>query len=138
MAEALLWHLTAGAVVTASAGATPAVTVDPMTFDVLDTLGIDWRRRRPKGFDAVIDSEWDLVVTVCDHAREACPVLPGHPVFEHWPMEDPSDATGSPDECMRAFLHVVREIAERMEGVLAAPELAPYRAPDRSLYFPLG
>jgi len=108
MAEALLVHEGGVRFDVASAGATPATFVDPMTFEVLDDLGIDWRAHRPKGFDAVQDTEWDLVVTVCDRAREVCPVLPGRPMFAHWSLEDPEDQFGTPVQRRNYFLRSAR------------------------------
>lgn len=52
------------------------MTGDRVTFEVLDAMGVEWRGHRPKGFDAVQATEWDLVVTVSDRARESCPILP--------------------------------------------------------------
>jgi protein-tyrosine-phosphatase len=62
MAEALLVHEGLGRFEVASAGATPAMEVDPMTFEVLDELGVDWRAHRPKSYDAVQNVEWDIVL----------------------------------------------------------------------------
>ena len=89
LAEALLREAAGDAVEVASAGAEPRMHVDPMTFEVLDELGIDWRGHRPKGFEAVVNTRWDLVITVCDHARDVCPALPGQPSFAHWPIGGP-------------------------------------------------
>lgn len=110
MAEALLAHEGGGRFEVASAGATPAMSVDPMTFEVLDQLGIDWRAHRPKGFDAIQSTEWEVVVTVCDRAREACPVLPGRPVFAHWSLEDPVEAPGTPEQRRPVFLKTAQDI----------------------------
>ena len=95
MAEAMLAHEGGARFDVASAGSTPSMFVDPITFEVLDELGIDWRAHRPKGFETVQDTVWDLVVTVCDRAREQCPLLPGQPIFAHWSLEDPEDCAGN-------------------------------------------
>jgi arsenate reductase len=110
MAEALLVHEGAGRFEVASAGATPAMEVDPMTFEVLDELGVNWRAHRPKGYEAVQNVAWDIVITVCDRAREMCPVLPGKPVFMHWSIEDPVEATGPPPVRRHAFMATARRI----------------------------
>lgn len=110
LAEALLRELAGDAAEVASAGADPAMSVDPMTYEVLDEIGIDWRAHAPKGFDAVIATPWDLVITVCDHARDVCPVFPGHPVYAHWPLADPSETYGPPVQRRPVFLAVVAEL----------------------------
>ncbi len=103
MAEALFAHKGAGRFEASSAGARPASRVHPFAIDVLREHGIEWPERLPKGLDAVADREWDFVITVCDHAREACPIFPGHPVTLHWGMSDPARASGSEAERRRAF-----------------------------------
>lgn len=95
MAEALLAELGGARFEVASAGASPAMEVDLMTFEVLDELGIDWRSHRTKGYATILGTAWDVVITVCDRARESCPVLPGHPVYAHWSIEDPVECSGT-------------------------------------------
>ena len=121
MAEALLTHEAPDRFDVGSAGANPSVTIDPMTFEVLDQLGIDWRNHVPKGFDAIVGSEWDFVITVCDEAREACPVLPGHPVFAHWPIADPAQTEGFPPQRRRVFLETARILRMLSLRFLALP-----------------
>ena len=57
--------------------------VNPVVADVLRDLGIDWSTRVPKGCDTVADRTWDLIITVCDRAREHCPAFPASPVYAH-------------------------------------------------------
>lgn len=121
MAEALLVHEGEGRFEVASAGASPATSVDPMTFETLDLLGIDWRSHRPKGFEAIQATEWEIVVTVCDRAREACPILPGHPVFAHWSLEDPVEALGSPDQRRPVFLATAQALHSCIKRFVALP-----------------
>lgn len=119
IAEALLVHEGGARFEVASAGATPATFVDPMTFEVLDDLGIDWRAHRPKGFDAVQGTDWDLVVTVCDRAREVCPVLQGRPMFAHWSLEDPEDQFGTPVQRRNYFLRSARLVHDCIRQLVA-------------------
>lgn len=72
IAEALLHHKDRGTFHAASAGPHPARHVHPIVVDVLGEQGIDWSRRVPKGFDAVAGQTWDLIITLCDRAREQC------------------------------------------------------------------
>lgn len=119
MAEALLVHEGGERFDVASAGASPAMTVDPMTFEVLDALGIDWRSHRPKGFDTVQSTEWEIVVTVCDRAREACPILPGRPVFAHWSLADPVEARGTPDQRRPIFMETAIAVRTAIQRFVA-------------------
>ena len=118
LAEALLWAAAGDTIEEASAGAEPRTEVDPMTFEVLDELGIDRRAHGPKGFESVMHTTWDLVITFCDHARDVCPVLPGHPTFAHWSIEDPCRALGLPAERKAVFQKVVSLLQGRISEPL--------------------
>jgi len=91
MAEALLRHLAGDDVVAASAGTAPK-PVHPLAVRVMSELGIDISRQRSKGIDGVVGETWDLVITVCDRAKESCPVFPGATERVHWSFDDPADA----------------------------------------------
>jgi arsenate reductase len=121
IAEALLKQRGGPFVDVASAGSSPAERVDPLALEVLADAGIDWTGRVPKGIDDVIDRRWDVVVTVCDRARDACPVLPGHPLSAHWGLPDPSAVAGTQAERRRAFEATHRELARRIDQLLAPP-----------------
>ncbi len=90
IAEALLATKGRGRFRAGSAGTKPAERVNPGAIAVLREHGIDWSGRRPKTIDEIGDQPWDVVITVCDNAKEACPVFPGHPAFAHWGMPDPA------------------------------------------------
>lgn len=103
----------------ASAGSAPGDAVHPLAIEALAAAGIDWRGRRPKGLDAVDHERWDLVITVCDRARESCPVFPGRPAFAHWGMDDPSDVVGNHATRLRAFRETVTELSRRIDLLLS-------------------
>jgi protein-tyrosine-phosphatase/N-acetylglutamate synthase-like GNAT family acetyltransferase len=103
IAEALLATKGAGRLQVASAGARPASRVHPLALAVLREHGIEWPERRPQGIDAVAAREWDYLITVCDHAKEVCPILPGQPVAIHWGMSDPARVEGPEAERRSAF-----------------------------------
>lgn len=105
----------------ASAGSQPATRVNPLTVDVLGEFGIDWSGREPKGIDAVMNQPWDLIITVCDQAREACPTFPGRPAFAHWGMPDPAAVVGSDDARRQAFRDTVHYLSRRIDLLLALP-----------------
>ena len=120
IAEALLRRKGRDRFEVGSAGARPAAAVHPNTLAVLREYGIDWSAARPKGFDAVADRAWDLVITVCDRIKEDCPTFPGKPVFAHWGVPDP--AAISADEPRRlAFRDAVQFLSRRIDLLLALP-----------------
>jgi arsenate reductase len=121
IAEALLASKGAGRFEVASAGSKPAPRVNPYAVEVLREVGLDWSDRQPKGIDAVADRPWDFVITVCDRAKESCPVLPGTPVMAHWGMDDPAEVSGSDAEVRRAFLLTRQMLARRIDLLLALP-----------------
>ncbi|MEN6342278.1 MAG: arsenate reductase ArsC [Methanospirillum sp.] len=93
-----------------SAG-TVASTVSPLTVRVMSELGIDISDQRSKDLDAFIDTEMDVVVTVCDAAAAACPMFPGAKRTIHASFPDPGAATGTDEERLAAFRSVRDEIA---------------------------
>ncbi|MEO7363598.1 MAG: arsenate reductase ArsC [Gemmatimonadaceae bacterium] len=103
MGEALLQAEGAGRVHAASAGSAPGDGVHPLAVEALAELGIDWRGRPAQGIDAVANQKWDAVITVCDAARDACPILPGARLSAHWGLEDPAAIGGDHATQLDAF-----------------------------------
>jgi N-acetylglutamate synthase-like GNAT family acetyltransferase/protein-tyrosine-phosphatase len=129
IAEALLATKGRGRVDAASAGARPAPKVHPLALVVLREHGIAWPERTPQGIDAVAEREWDYVITVCDHAREACPVLPGQPVALHWGISDPARVEGSEAERREAFREAYELLDRLITGFLSeTAQVSPPRA----------
>jgi len=89
IAEALVRSLGRDRIEVASAGSHPARAVNPLAVAVLHEVGIEWQGRVPRPVAGLEREHWDLVITVCDHARDACPVFPHARVSVHWGMEDP-------------------------------------------------
>ncbi len=125
IAEALMRskieRVAAGRFEVASAGATPASGVHPLALQALRDYGIDWSAAKPKSIDSLHGEHWDLIITVCDRAKETCPVFPGQPAFAHWGMDDPSDIEGGDDARRRAFRSVLSYLARRIDLLLALP-----------------
>jgi len=129
MAEALLTTLGGGRFAPASAGAVPAGRVSRRAVAALAELGIDWSGRTPRGLDGLDREPWDLVITVCDAAKQACPVFTGSPAVVHWDLPDPMDADGSEEAMRQAFLRSRDGIAALVERLIALP-LEALRPPD--------
>ncbi len=120
IAEALLTTRGRGRFRVGSAGTKPAARVNPGAVQILAEHGIDWTGRRPKTIDEVQDEPWDLVITVCDNAKETCPVFPGHPAFAHWGMPDPADVEDDVARA-RAFRDTLLVLGRRIDLLLALP-----------------
>jgi arsenate reductase len=109
IAEALLAHRLGDQVVAASAGTAPGSGPHPLAIAVLAERGIGWQGKRSKAIEEV-PGPWDLAITVCDGARESCPVLPGVKML-HWGLPDPA-AQG-----IEAFRATADELERRIEAL---------------------
>lgn len=119
MAEALWNQLGEGQWVAVSAGADPAGYVHPLAVTAMKEVGADISDCRSKHLNEFLDLQHDLVVTVCDSAREACPVWPNAESMLHWPFDDPAEAAGTDEEQLSVFRRVREEIADRIKRFLA-------------------
>ena len=113
IAEALLGQYGGTNFEVYSAG-TEATRVSPYAIRVLAEQGIDWSGARSKVITEFLGQRFDHVVTVCDRAREACPVFPGSTNTLHWGLDDPSDIQGSDEEKLAAFRRTRLEVAARL------------------------
>jgi arsenate reductase len=104
-----------------SAGANPRGRVNPYVLEILkDAYHIDASDARSKSWEEFRDVTFDFVVTVCDRARESCPIWPGQPIVAHWGSEDPDAVEG--DEAKRqAVKRVAVEIHRRLGLFTALP-----------------
>ena len=121
MAEAILNAKGHGRFEAHSAGSRPAARVNPLAIAALQRAGLEWSGHAPRSVGGLEHEHWDFVVTVCDNAREACPIFPGQPMLAHWGMEDPAEATGTDDERAQAFDRARSLIARRIDLLLALP-----------------
>jgi arsenate reductase len=112
MAEGLLRHMCPEGTEVVSAGTAPT-RLHPESVTALAELGIDISGHTAKHVDSVTSRPFDVLITVCDHAREACPILPGVPRQLHWSLPDPAAA----DEARRpgAFREVREMLRARIE-----------------------
>jgi arsenate reductase len=111
MAEGLFRYEAGDRYEVLSAGTKPT-QVRPEAIAVMNEIGIDISGHRSKSVDEFSGQEFDQVITVCDNAKEACPVFPGKTQRLHWPFEDPAAAQGSEEERTAAF----REVRDRLHG----------------------
>lgn len=105
-----------------SAGAFPTGKVNPFAIRVLkDSFNIDASEARSKSSEEFKDVEFDFVITVCDNARETCPIWPGQPIVAHWSSPDPAAVEGSDEEKYQAFKEVAFQINRRLELFTSLP-----------------
>ena len=116
MGEGLLNHLGAGRVVAFSAGSQPA-HVNPFAIETMHKRGIDITHHQSQHVDDFVDQTFDYVITVCDSAREECPVFPHGKRQIHWSFPDPSAADGN-DGKRQAFEHTARQLTTRLQHLL--------------------
>jgi len=116
MAEALWEALGNGEWESESAGSKPSGYVHPLAIRAMNELDIDISTNTSKLLDQFQEQSFDLVVTVCDNAKESCPVFSGAKQTFHWP----ADATGTDDEKMTMFRRVRDKIKEKIQNYLNA------------------
>lgn len=109
LAEALLRHLGGGRFVVFSAGTHPQ-SVDPRVFEVLAKLGVDSSNLVAKSADQLPRHQFDLIITLCDSARQECPPTIDGDSRMHWDFGDPKASVGS-----KAFELVAQGLLERLQ-----------------------
>ncbi|HVO96861.1 MAG TPA: arsenate reductase ArsC [Bryobacteraceae bacterium] len=100
-----------------SAGTKPSL-VRPEAIAVMGEIGIDISGHRSKSVEEFNGEQLDYVITVCDNAKESCPIFPGATKMLHWPFEDPASVEGSEDERKAAFREVRNQIQARIKRAL--------------------
>jgi arsenate reductase len=114
MAEGLVHHFQGDRWAAWSAGTDPAPRVHLLAVQVMAELGIDISAQRPKSVDEFRDAAFDLVITLCDQAAEACPLWLGAGMMTHLGFPDPAAATGSEEERLAVFRQVRDAIRQRV------------------------
>jgi arsenate reductase len=122
MAEGLLRHDAGERFQVFSAGVKPS-HVRPEAVAVMRELGIDISSHRSKSVDEFAQQEFDYFLTVCDNARESCPIFPGHAVAIHRNFDDPAalpaslpdSSQGAEENRLAAFRRVRDEIREYLK-----------------------
>ena len=113
IAEALLADAGGADFEVHSAGTDPQ-GVNPYTVRALAEAGIDWSRATSDPVTDYLGESFDYVITVCDRARETCPVFPGSRHSLHWGLDDPAEIVGTDEERLAAFRRTRMEVATRV------------------------
>jgi arsenate reductase len=127
MAEALLRDNGGADFEVRSAGTEPK-GVNPLTIRLLEQVGLPTVGLRSKSVDEFLGQEFDYVITVCDQARQTCPVFPGVHEALHWGYEDPAAAEGTEEERLAVFRRVFTAMGERINQFIAIARKAEREA----------
>lgn len=99
-----------------SAGTYPASRVHPLAIKVMKEVGVDLSANHPKRVEKFLNDSFDYVITVCDHAKETCPVFVGKVKNRlHLGFEDPAEATGTEEEVLAEFRRIRDEIKQAFQ-----------------------
>ena len=94
-----------------SAGTEPSKNVHPKAIQVMQEIGIDISKGRPKSVNEFLEQEFDFVITVCGGAKESCPVFSGKVKNRiHIGFDDPAEAIGSEEFIISEFVRIRNEI----------------------------
>jgi thioredoxin type arsenate reductase len=117
MAEGLL-RFKAGERVDVFSAGTEATHVNPLAIDAMKRLGVDISSQESKNLDGFLGKKFDYVITVCDRAKESCPIFPGAPEQIHWSFPDPSEVKGSQEDRAKAFDETAQQLSQRINFLL--------------------
>lgn len=121
MAEGFLRHMAGDKFEVFSAGVNPT-EVNPLAVKVMSEVGIDISEQRSKSVMEFISQKFDYVVTVCDNARQTCPVFPGKYEKIHWDLQNPAQAQGTEEEKLLIFRKVRNQIKGNILKFLNLPK----------------
>ena len=122
LAEYIIKRAGRGKFISYSAGSNPKGSVHPLALEVLHKQYnydvTDARSKSWKEFDGV---EFDFVITLCDSAKESCPIWPGQPIIAHWNSPDPAAFEGTDEEKLKFFSQVALQIQRRIDLLCCLP-----------------
>lgn len=114
MAEGLLRAMAGDRFEVLSGGTHPS-GLNPLAIEVMQEIGIDISNHRSKDVKEFLGRPIEYVVTVCDRAKESCPIFPGTYKFLSWSLNDPAAATGSKEEKLQFFRGIRDQISRNIE-----------------------
>lgn len=117
MAEGLLKHLAGDRFEVFSAGINPT-SLNPLAKKVMAEIGIDISKQKSKSAKGFLSNQFDYVITVCDNARESCPVFPGKYKKIHWNLQDPASVQGTEKEKLLVFREIRNKIRKNIRRFL--------------------
>jgi arsenate reductase len=114
MAEGILRDIASDIFSVESAGVAPSM-VRPEAIEVMREIGIDITAHRSKSVDEFLDRRFDYIITVCDKAKESCPLFLGDAERIHWSFEDPAAVEGTEERRLASFRTIRDQISDRMQ-----------------------
>ena len=127
MAEGYLRHVANDRYEALSAGVEPK-RLNPLAVQAMSEIGIDISQQQSKDVVTLLGQHIPYVVTVCDNAKERCPIFPGTWKFLHWSFQDPAAVDGTSDERLAAFRTVRDQIVAHIDREFVQGEIARKRA----------
>jgi len=122
LAELILRQLEPTRFETRSAGSFPRGSVNPYAIRVLeDDYHLSTADARSKSWSELDGTDFDLVITLCDDARETCPIWPGQPILAHWGIPDPAAVEGDDEVKLQAFRDTARALQRRLDLLRSLP-----------------
>jgi protein-tyrosine-phosphatase/DNA-binding transcriptional ArsR family regulator len=126
IAEALIEHMSAGAISAASAGSKPK-PLHANAVRIMNKRGIDISENRTKHLDEFVGQRFDMVITLCDRVREVCPEFAQHPRRAHWSIPDPALEGSTGRASYPAFVRTAAELEIRIGFLLDQLNQRPTR-----------
>lgn len=123
MAEGYLRHVAGDHFEALSAGVEPT-HLNPLAIEAMSEIGIDISHQKSKNVVTLLGQHIPYVVTVCDNAKERCPIFPRTYKFLYWSFDDPAAAQGTHEEKLAVFRRVRDEIAQKIDKELVPPQTA--------------
>lgn len=114
MAEGFLRYMAGDRFEVYSGGLKPS-SVNPLAIKAMEGVGIDISSHTSDSLDKYLDQTFHHLITVCDHAKESCPIFPGAGESHHWGFDDPAEAEGSEPERFAVFCRVRDEIQQSIQ-----------------------
>jgi arsenate reductase len=93
---------------------TQPVGLNPIAVEVMSEKGIDISGYKSKHIDLFLNKKFDYVITVCDNAKESCPIFPGNAEYVHWSLKDPAATEGTKEEKLDVFRKTRDEIHNKV------------------------
>jgi arsenate reductase len=121
MAEGYLRHAAGDRYEAMSAGIEPK-GLNPLAVEAMAEIGIDISRQHSKDVGIFLGEYIPYIITVCEHAREKCPIFPRTYKFLHWSFDDPAQAVGTHDERLAVFRRVRDQLIGKIDEELLVDE----------------